>query len=149
MGKMGTEAPVSVDPTRLRLTNEQGTEGALVGVRCRDCGAYAFGHAVFCQACTSAVLEPVELTPSGTLYSYTVVWVPPPGWPGEVPYVLGQIELPEGPHVLAEVVGCRHEELAIGEAVELALQQLRPEGSDSDLVVYKWRPATDAGGEAQ
>jgi len=137
---MASEAPVSVDAIRLRLTNQAGTEGVLLGTRCGECGEYAFGLISFCQACTSADTEPVELSSRGTLYSYTVVWVPPPCWLGDVPYVLGQIELPEGPHVLAEVVGCRHEELTIGEPVELTLQRVRPDDSGSELMVYKWRP---------
>ena len=88
---------VSVDARRLQLTNEAGTEGVLLGWRCLDCGVHVFGPATFCQNCTSSSLEAVELSKRGVLYSYTVVRVPPQGWPGEVPYVLGQVELPEGP----------------------------------------------------
>ena len=71
--------PVSVDPNRLRLTNEDGTEGVLVGFRCRECGTHVFGAATFCQGCTSDQLEPVDLSQHGTLYSYTIVRVPPAG----------------------------------------------------------------------
>jgi hypothetical protein len=70
-------------------------------------------------------LEPVELSKHGALYSYTIVRVPPAGWPGPVPYILGQVELPEGPQVLAEVVNCLEADLRIGMAVELALQIVR------------------------
>lgn len=132
--------PESVDATRLKLTNQDGTEGVLVGTRCRDCSAYSFGPATFCQRCTADSLETVELSKQGTLYSYTVVRIPPQGWPGPVPYFLGQIELPEGPHVLAEVVDCEENELKIGTAVELALFAVKSEESDEDKVVYKWRP---------
>ena len=131
----------SVDPRRLRLTNESGTEGVLLGFRCRDCGIAVFGHGTFCQSCTSDSLEPVEFSKRGTLYSYTVVRVPPAGWPGPVPYVLGQVELPEGPQVLAEVVDCGAEDLKIGMEVELTLRSINAEGADADKVVYKWRPA--------
>ena len=149
MTQMTGSKPASVDPSRLRLTNEEGTQGALLGVRCGDCGMYAFGQAVFCSACASGNLEAVVLSPRGTLYSYTIVWVPPPGWPGTVPYVLGQTELPEGPHVLAEVIDCRHDKLAIGMPVELVLHQVRSEDSGVDLVVYKWRPAGDLRGDSR
>lgn len=132
--------PVSVDPNRLRLTNEDGTEGVLVGFRCRECGTHVFGAATFCQGCTSDQLEPVDLSQHGTLYSYTIVRVPPAGWPGQVPYTLGQVQLPEGPQVLAEVVDCPAEDLKIGINVELTLRQVRGEESGADRVVYKWRP---------
>ncbi len=133
--------PVSVDPNRLRLTNETGTEGVLVGFRCRDCGIHVFGPATFCQGCTSDQLEPVDLSLHGTLYSYTIVRVPSAGWPGPVPYTLGQVQLPEGPQVLAEVVDCPAADLKIGIDVELALRPAPGEEAAPGKIVYKWRPA--------
>ena len=130
----------SIDPNRLKLTADDGSDGVLLGFRCRACGIHAFGASVYCQACTSNDLEPVELGREGTLYSYTVVRVPPPGWPGPVPYVLGQVELPEGPHVLAEVIDCAHEDLKVGLPVDLVLGTVEVEGSEDQKVVYKWRP---------
>ncbi len=148
---------VSVDPKRLKLTTSDGTEGVLLGFRCRECRVHVFGPATFCQSCTSGRLEPVELSKRGVLYSYTIVRVPPAGWPGPVPYVLGQVELPEGIQVLAEVVDCPEEDLKIGMAVELALRPVKTEppltppyqggergavvqGGDDGVVVYKWKP---------
>ena len=129
-----------MDSSRLRLTTDHGSEGILLGTKCRDCGIHVFGAASFCQACTSSNLEPVELSSRGTLYSYTVVRVPPAGWPGPVPYVLGQVELREGPHVLAEVIDCRESDLRIDMKMELALRKVSPDASDVAKVVYKWRP---------
>ena len=133
--------PESVDPKRLKLTNESGTKGVLLGLRCRDCGITVFGPGTFCQHCTSDDLDPVEFGAHGTLYSYTVVRVPPAGWPGPVPYLLGQVELPEGPQVLAEVVDCVESDLKIGMEVELALRAVQDGESGPEKVVYKWRPA--------
>lgn len=142
--------PVSVDPGRLRLDDPAGSAGVLLGMRCRACGVYLFGPAVFCPACAAADLEPVELSRSGTLYSYTIVRVPPAGWPGPVPYILGEVELPEGPHILAEVIDCPHNELSIGQTVELALQPVLTDAdSQPARIVYKWRPAAANPGDAQ
>ena len=137
--------PESIDPQRLRLTEDGRTGGVLLGMRCLDCGVTVFGPCAFCQNCTSDRLEPVELAKTGVLYSYTVVRVPPAGWPGPVPYVLGQVDLPEGPQVLAEVIGCEHDQLKIGMPVELALQAVPSEGGEEKLV-YKWRPISPVGG---
>ena len=134
--------PVSVDDRCLRLTDDSGERGVLLGMRCQRCGVCVFGPATFCQSCTSPDLEAIELESEGTLYSYTIVRVPPPGWPGPVPYVLGEVELPEGPHVLAEVVDCAHDDLKVGMPVALALRTVAMGGvADSERVVYKWRPA--------
>lgn len=137
----GSAVPVPVDAGRLRLTGAEGATGVLLGMRCRDCGIYLFGAALFCPSCSSNDLEPVELSGRGTLYSYTTVRVPPAGWPGPVPYVLGEVELPEGPHVLAEVIDIPEADLSIGLAVELALQKVQAGESDPARMVYKWRPA--------
>lgn len=132
--------PVSVDPDRLRLTNVAGTEGVLLGCRCRDCEVYVFGPADFCPQCTSDRLEAVDFSRQGTLYSYTVVRVPPAGWPGPMPYILGQVTLSEGPQVLAEIIGCHETALAIGMPVELAIQLAVDRDSNTTRAVYKWRP---------
>ena len=141
MPESSRNSPKSVDPGRLRLDEEQPTEGILIGMRCLDCGIYLFGQAVFCQACSSARLEPVDLSRTGTLYSYTIVRVPPEGWPGPVPYVLGEVELPEGPHILAEVIDVAHEALKVGMEVRLALEEVQSSESGPALMVYKWAPA--------
>ena len=136
-----SDTPVSVDPNRLKITNDDSSEGTLVGFRCNECSTTVFGPAVFCQSCTSTDLEAVDLGAKGTLFSYTIVRIPPAGWPGQVPYVLGQVELPQGPQVLAEVVDCEHDDLKIGMAVELTLQAVPAENGEADKAVYKWRPA--------
>jgi uncharacterized OB-fold protein len=132
--------PQPVDPRRLKLTNDAGTQGVLLGSQCRQCGVCVFGSAAFCQSCTAGDMAPVEFSGRGSLFSYTIVRVPPAGWPGDVPYVLGQVELPEGPHVLAEIVDCPEEGLRIGAPMELALRPVQAEGSEPVKVVYKFRP---------
>ena len=133
--------PESVDPRRLRITNEAGTKGTLIGFRCSECGVTVFGPATFCQSCTSFDVEQVDLGTSGTLYSYTIIRIPPAGWPGQVPYTLGQVELPSGPQVLAEVIDCEHSDLTIGMPVELAIRAVAPEEGGTEKLVYKWRPS--------
>jgi uncharacterized OB-fold protein len=117
-------------------------------MRCRTCGEHFFGAVVFCRRCSSRDLEPVELSRQGTLYSYTIVRVPPPGWKGAVPYALGQVELPEGPHVLCKL-DCPHEALRIGMRLELALEDAGVDGDGNQLVIYGWRKAADASGRGR
>lgn len=131
---------VSVDPSRLKLLNEEGTEGTLLGTRCRHCGEYFFGQVEFCQKCTSADLESTDLGQDGVLFSYTIVRVPPAGWQGTTPYALGQVALPQGPHVLSEVLECPFHQLRIGMKLQLTLAVGTEGGEGTQVVVYKWRP---------
>ena len=133
---------VSVAPARLKLLNEEGTEGVLLGTRCGRCGEHFLGDVVFCRNCSSDKLERVELSKRGTLYSNTIVRVPPAGWQGGVPYALGQVELSEGPHVLSEVVECPFEQLQVGMKLELVLVVGGEDSEGNEVVVYKWRRET-------
>lgn len=133
--------PTAVDPQRLKLNGDNQVTGVLIGFQCLDCGVKVFGQATFCQSCTSSHLEPVEFSASGTLFSYTIIRVPPAGWPGPVPYILGEVELPEGPHVLAEIIDSQESDLSIGISMELAMQSVKADQSDQEITVYKWRPS--------
>jgi len=133
--------PVSVDSQRLQLTNDDASTGTLIGFKCNECEASVFGPAIFCQKCTSTNLVAVDLGDKGVLFSFTIVRIPPAGWPGDIPYVLGQVELPSGPQVLAEVIDCEHDDLKIGMAVEMVLKAVPAENGGPDKAVYKWRPA--------
>jgi uncharacterized OB-fold protein len=125
----------------LRLTGDE-TQGVLLGVRCRSCGQYLFGSPVFCPKCMSSELGPVELSQRGILRTFTVIWAPPPGWQGSVPYILGAVELPEGPEVVSEVVDCPREAIKVGMPMELALRIGGKDKEGNEVVVYKWRPAS-------
>ncbi len=129
---------VSVSPSRLRLTGD-GTEGVLLGTRCKACELYLFGDATFCARCTSAELESVELSSTGALHSYTVIHAPPPGWKGDVPYVLGSVELLEGPQVITEVIDVDPRMVSIGTPMCLVLRVGDTDDQGREIMVYKWR----------
>ena len=123
----------------MKLTPDM-KDGVLLGSRCNECGTYFFGAPQFCVRCTSNSLTQVELGKEGKLYTYTIVRQAPPGWQGQVPYILGTVALPEGPHVTSEIVDCPEEKLKIGMPLEVVF---RPGGKMTDgteVVVFKWRP---------
>lgn len=130
---------VSVAPSRFRLTGEDGASGSLIGTACNECGAHFFGTLVFCQSCSSSDVRSVELSRMGTLYSYTIVRAPPAGWPGDVPYALGQVQTEEGPHVMSEIVNTPFDEIRVGMELELTSAVGGQDSQGNDLVVYKWR----------
>ncbi len=144
--RVDSPAPVPLrtpaSPSKLKLLDKAGTEGVLLGTRCRLCGSYVFGGIPSCQACYSPEVESVELGTEGTLYSYTLVRTPPPGWQGDVPYLLGQVELPQGPHVVSQVVDCPAEHARIGMKMQIHLDEAQPSGDERVMVVFKWRPAS-------
>ena len=133
--------PVSVDERCLRLTDDDGRSGVLLGMRCSECGVSVFGPATFCQACTSPQAGGYRAGRRRCAVQLHHCASAASGLARPVPYVLGEVELPEGPHVLAEVIRCDHDALTVGMLVTLALETVSMGGvEESERVVYKWRP---------
>jgi uncharacterized OB-fold protein len=129
---------------------------SLIGRRCPQCGTYVFPpRAGGCPSplCDAAELEPVELSRTGRIWSYTENrYAPPPPYvaadPFE-PYALAAVELEaEGLVVLGRVArGVLGADLHVGMPMQLELDVSHREG-DVDKLVYVWAPAAPARTEA-
>jgi len=115
-------------------------QGVLLGSQCNECGTYFFGAPQFCIRCTSSSLKTVELSKEGKLYTYTVVRQGPPGWQGPVPYILGSVALPEGPHVTSEIIDCTEDMVKIGMLLEVVFRVGGTMDDGTEIVIFKWRP---------
>ncbi len=78
-------------------------EGKLIGVRCKDCGAYSCPPKATCDNCGSRNLERVELSGRGTIATFTTTYVAPAGYDKEAPYVVAMVELKEGPWIVGRL----------------------------------------------
>jgi len=86
-------------------------------------------------------LEWVEVSGRGTVYSFTIARRPTaPQWANDVPYVIAIVELEEGPHLTANVVGCDPGAVFIGQPVVASFENVTPE-----VTLVQFRPADDAG----
>ncbi len=119
---------------------DDGNDGVFMGSRCNKCGEYSMGKPLFCLNCSSSEFIPLELSKRGVLQSYTVIYVPPPGWQGQVPYILGSVELPEGIDILTEVIDCPKENIKIGMKMEMVLRVGGKNSEGDEIMVHKWRP---------
>ena len=82
----------------------------LMGSRCKKCGALYCPPRPICVECSGTDLEWVEFKGRGSLVSFTCIHVGPPwtleeGYSRERPYVVGLVELEEGPRVVARLEG--------------------------------------------
>jgi uncharacterized OB-fold protein len=69
-------------------------------------------------------LEWREVSGDGTIYAFTVVRIPGPGLDGRLPLCVATVELDEGVRMIANVLDCEPEQLAIGKRVKLAWDTL-------------------------
>ena len=124
-------------------------EPRLLGTRCSESGTFFFppettmsrapGH-------SGSTLEPVELSRTGTLWSYTNAGYQPPDPYIPVtdpyqPFFIAAVELAaEKMVVLGQcVAGVTQDDLTVGAEMELVLDTLYIE-DDNEYVMWKWQP---------
>ncbi len=120
----------------------------LLGSRCVKCGTYFFPkQAGYCRNphCDSTEFREVELSRTGTLWSYTNACYQPPEPfvapdPFE-PFTIAAVHLEEEQMVvLGQVVEpWSVADLEVGMPMELVLDVLHG-GDDGDKIIWKWRP---------
>jgi len=117
----------------------------LLGSRCAGCGACFFPRSPACRnpGCTDKHIEDVELSPRGTLWTYTVQYYkpPPPARLDEpfTPYGIGLVDLPEGIRIMGMISSDDPESLKIGQEMELVIETLHHDDDGSEVLTWKWR----------
>lgn len=118
-----------------------------MGNRCTVCSGVYLPSKSICPKCRRASIgkmEPMQLSGSGKIVSYTVVHEPAVGCELLTPYVLAIVKLDEGPKVTSQIVGCDPDEVSIGGRVKGVLRKLREEGGDgSGVITYGYKFVLD------
>jgi uncharacterized OB-fold protein len=123
---------------------EAAARGQLTMPRCRDCGAFTWPPLPSCGECGSAALEWTRLSGRGMVYSFTVIRQIVGGpsaraFEPDIPYVVAWIDLEEGPRLVSNIVGCPIEQVTIGMAVEVVLEQ-----ASAEIWLPKFKPLAAA-----
>lgn len=112
-------------------------EGRFLLHRCDICQR-SYWPASRCTRHGAAAMRWVEGSGAGTLYTYTIMhYAYTPGMKDKLPYVVGVIQLDEGPFFHSNVVDCPPDQLRIG--MKLRADLVRHE---SGLTVPVFRPIT-------
>ena len=123
----------------------------LRGGRCGACGRLQFPLASTCPACGGADVEEVRLADHGSLWGWTAVTAPPPGYLGDVPYGFGVVELADGLRVITRIEEPDPTRLEFGMPMQLVLVQLDGsrdgrDAAESPVTTYSFAPSTAKGG---
>ena len=117
----------------------------LLGSRCAGCWTCFFPRSAACRnpRCSDKRIADVELSPRGTLWSYTVQYYkpPPPARLDEpfIPYGIGLVDLPEDIRIMAMISSDDPESLRIGQQMELVIETLYHDDDGSEVLTWKWR----------
>jgi uncharacterized OB-fold protein len=122
----------------------------LIGTRCKSCGTYFFPKQNdYCRNpdCESTEFSEVELSRTGTVWSYTnACYKPPTPFVAQEPfepYAIAAVQLEEEQMVVLGQVadGLTVDDLKVGMPMELVLEPLH-ETDDDIKVTWKWQPLT-------
>lgn len=90
---------------------------------CKACGSWQYPPSPACTRCLGPDLEWHQASGRGTVFSYAIYHKAfHPAFEGDVPYVVADIELEEGPIMLSNVIGCRPEAVYVGMEVEVVFE---------------------------
>lgn len=106
--------------------------------RCRDCGAYNHPPKITCPRCHSQKLEWVQVSPTGTVYSYTIVHRPPlPAFKNDVPYAVGLVDIDGTDVRLLSSLVMPPEEVKVGLRVQVMFDDVAP-----DFTLFRFEKRT-------
>lgn len=121
---------------------EVGDDGAvrLLAGRCTACAAPQFPRPVACARCGGAV-EPLGVDGAGaSLWAWTSVQSPPPGYRGPVPYGFGVVELPVGLRVVTRLTEPDPARLSFGQPMRLVTDVVDRDDDGTDVVTWAFAP---------
>jgi uncharacterized OB-fold protein len=121
-----------------------GDEPRLIGGRSRSSGVVTFPYQRYCPKTAADDMERIELSPRGTLWSWTIQGFPPKRPPYEgpepfEPYGLGYVELDEV-KVEALLTISDPEQLQIGMPMQLVLIPWTTDENGDTVLTYAFAP---------
>ena len=127
------------------LSEKKKDPPSLRGRRCEGCGAVMFPPQDYgCDRCgaPTALLKPFELKGKGVLKSFATVYQhPAPAV--KTPFVIGSVQLEEGP-VIEAFVACRDDgELSVGQHVQAVLVEGEKDKEGNIMVDYCFTPLSE------
>ena len=111
----------------------------LIGNACTNCGREFFPPRKMCPNCRrKGKLAEKKMPVTGTIVTWTEVFVSPPGFENETPYFLAIIELDNGVRLLAQIVDGHAEKIKTGAKVKKVFRKIG-EGEKEDAIAYGYK----------
>jgi hypothetical protein len=114
----------------------------LLGTHCTTCNTYYYPPRNMCPQCRrGGNIQQHQFIGKGRLVTYTVIHTAPDNSAVQTPYVLGIVQLDEGPRLTSQII-CKPEEASIGMKVKSVFRKLG-EDSERGMIYYgtKFTPA--------
>ena len=113
-----------------------GDDVRLIGGYSPTSGHHHFPLSPVCPYTGADDVERVTLPTTGTLWAWTSVTTPPPGYDGPIPYGFGVVELPEGLRVLTRLTEADPANLRFGQGMRLELVPLHTDDEGREVLTW-------------
>ncbi len=114
---------------------EAASHSEFVLQRCAACGLFRHTPRPICPACHSLEHLWQRASGQGAVYTWTVVHGPTlPAFEAELPYVVIDVHLDEGPHMIGRLRDCPPADVRAGMRVEAVF-----EPGDDGIMLVAWR----------
>ena len=110
--------------------------------KCKGCGKILFPPRLICPECGGREFEPVKLADKGTLFTYTIIRVPPQQFVDQSPFAVGIVELDDGVRLMGQLVDCDFADLKIGLKVKIEFRKIYDVG-ESGVICYGYKFVPD------
>jgi uncharacterized protein len=132
---------VAIEPGLFR----DGSDGPhLIGALCPSCDRRSFPYGDTCPWCGADATREVLLAATGTLWAWTAVTAPPPGYSGSVPYGFGVVQLDDGVRVITRLTDSDTEAMSFGQPMRLVLETVDHDENGQDVVTWSFEPVESA-----
>ena len=92
--------------------------------KCYNCGLYQFFPRIMCKECWSSKIEWIESSGVGVIKTFSIMRYPlTSAYAEETPYIIGLIELLEGPVMMSNIVYSDLSIIEIGQQVEVLFEK--------------------------
>jgi uncharacterized OB-fold protein len=114
-------------------------QGQLLIAQCATCHRVHHYPRPFCPHCWSEDVHPVQASGTGTLYTYSTVYVNDLApFKERLPYVAAIVELAEGPRVMTTIDSTEPDRLRVGMSVTAVFRAVDEDDPDSPyLTVFR------------
>jgi uncharacterized OB-fold protein len=131
------EKSIAIEPGLFR---DDGRGPRLIGARCSSCGQRFFPYGDTCPWCGADGTAEVLLAATGTLWAWTAVTAPPPGYSGAVPYGFGVVQLDDGVRVITRLTESDPAAVRFGQPMALVLETVDHDDAGNDIVTWAFDP---------
>lgn len=98
--------------------------------KCKVCGHVRWPASIICPRCYSNETKWIIAGGKGKVYTFAVYHVAyHPGFENDLPYVVAEVELEDGPRLLTNIVSCRPDEVKCEMVVEVTWEDITEEFS--------------------